>query len=145
MTMRIERINNGIVLDHIKAGMGIHILKLFEVELLHTKIDYASYIDSPSLGMKDIIKIENLDVDPKMLMKMALLAPDITISFIRDGHVDKKVKPEVPPLVEGVINCPNPKCITQQEVYLTSRFQVAFEEDGRLRQQCLFCEHIFYS
>ncbi len=143
--MRIERIHNGIVLDHIKAGMGIEILKLFPTDILKTKLDYASYVDSPSLGTKDIIKIENLDVDTKMLMKMALLAPNITISIIRDGNVDKKIKPQVPPLVEGVITCTNPKCVTQKEHYLTSRFRVAFEDDGRLRQQCMFCEHIFYS
>jgi len=142
--MRIERIHNGIVLDHIKAGMGIEILKLFPTDILKTKIDYASYIESPSLGTKDIIKIENLNVDPTMLMKMALLAPEITISIIRDGHVEQKIKPEVPPLVEGVITCTNPKCVTQNEAYLTSRFRVTFEADGRLRKQCVFCEHIFY-
>lgn len=143
--MRIERIRNGIVLDHIKEGMGIEILKLFPTEILKTKLDYASYVESPSLGMKDIIKIENLDVDPTLLMKMALLAPNITISIIRDGNVDNKIKPQVPPMVEGVIICPNPKCVTRQETYLTSKFRVEFQEDGRLRQQCLFCEHIFYS
>jgi len=142
--VRIERINNGLVLDHIKAGMGIEILKLFPTAILKTKIDYASYVDSPGHGTKDIIKIENLGVDPKILMKMALLAPHITISIIKDGHVHKKLHPKVPPLVEGVITCPNPKCVTLQESYLVSRFKVDFGEDGRSRQQCLFCEHIFY-
>lgn len=143
--MRIERIHNGIVMDHIKAGQGIKILKLFNTDLLKTKIDYASYIESPSMGMKDIIKIENLDVDPKTLMKMALLAPKITISIIRDGQVHEKLKPTVPPFVEGVIACKNPKCITLRETYLTSRFRVDWQDDGRLKQQCQYCEHIFYS
>ena len=143
--MRIERINNGIVLDHIKAGMGIEVLKLFPTEILKTKIDYASFVESPRLGTKDIIKIENLDVNPKMLLKMTLLAPDITISIIREGQVQEKLNPTVPPLVEGVINCKNPKCITLRETYLTSRFSVCFENGGKLRQQCNYCEHIFYS
>lgn len=80
--MRIERITNGIVLDHIKAGVGIEILKLFPTELLRTKIDYASYVDSPSMHVKDIIKIENVDVNPATLLKLALLSPSITISII---------------------------------------------------------------
>lgn len=143
--MRIERIHNGIVMDHIKAGQGIKILTLFDTSLLKTKIDYASYIESPSMGTKDIIKIENLDVDPKTLMKMALLAPQITISIIRDGHVHEKVKPKVPPYVEGVITCQNPKCITLREDYLVSRFRVDWQEDGRIKQQCQYCEHVFYS
>lgn len=143
--MRIDRINNGIVLDHIKAGMGIEILKLFDSELLKTKIDYASFVESNRLGMKDIIKIENLDVDPQMLMKMTLLAPDITISTIRDGQVFEKVQPTVPTLVEGVLNCENPKCVTRFEKYLTSRFRVKWKEDGRLAQQCDYCEHLTYN
>ena len=143
--MRIERIGNGIVMDHIKAGMGIEILKLFPSNLLNTKIDYASFIESPRLGMKDIIKIENVDVDPKTLMKMTLLAPDITISIIRDGLVQEKLNPAVPPFVEGVITCPNPKCVTKTESYLVSRFRVEWLEDGRLEQQCQYCEHLFFS
>ncbi len=111
--MRIERIHNGIVMDHIKAGMGIEILKLFPTELLKTKIDYASYVESPSLGVKDMIKIENLDVEPATLMKMGILSPTITISLIRNGHVEKKIRPKIPPMVEGVPKCDNPKCITQ--------------------------------
>lgn len=141
--LRIERINNGLVLDHIKAGMGIEILKLFPTKLLKTKIDYASYVESPRLGMKDIIKIENLGVDPKILMKMTLLAPDITISTIRDGLVLDKLRPTIPPEIEGVITCQNPKCVTRNEHYLITRFRVAREEDGRFRMQCKYCEHIF--
>ena len=143
--MRIERINNGIVMDHIIAGKGIEILKLFPTEFLKTKIDYASYVDSKRMGMKDIIKIENLDADPKMLLKMALISPNITISIIRDGNVFKKLEPIVPPEVEGVIKCRNPKCITLEEPYLVSRFRVEREESGRTLQQCKYCEYMFYA
>ncbi|CAM2067073.1 Aspartate carbamoyltransferase regulatory chain [Sulfidibacter corallicola] len=142
--MRIERINNGIVIDHIDAGKGIDILKLFPTEFLKTKIDYASYIDSPRMGMKDIIKIENLDVNAEWLMRIALLAPDLTISIIRNAKVQKKVKPTIPEIVEGILKCRNPKCVTIRETYLVSRFRVGRTETGRLKQQCTFCEHIFY-
>lgn len=140
--MRIERINNGIVMDHIKAGMGIQILQLFEIGLLKNKIDYASYVDSNRLGTKDIIKIENLDVDPSMLMKMALLAPDITISIIRDGHVIEKVEPKIPPVVEGVIRCQNPKCVTISEPYLVSKFHIKHDDQGGRLAQCAYCENL---
>lgn len=140
--MRIERINNGIVLDHIKAGVGIEIIKLFTTEMLRTKIDYASYVDSPSMGLKDIIKIENLNVDPNTLLKLALLSPSITISIIRNGQVEQKLTPKVPPLVEGVLSCNNPKCITLREHYLISRFRIAWNEEGRIRKQCDYCEHV---
>lgn len=143
--MRIERIHNGIVLDHIKAGKGVEILKLFSTDILRNKIDFASYVESDRLGMKDIIKIEDLSVDPKMLLKLTLLAPDITISTIREGRVYDKLRPHVPDEVEGVIKCKNPKCVTLTEGYLMSRTKVAITKDGRLRQQCLFCEHVFYN
>ncbi len=140
--MRIERIHNGIVLDHIKAGVGIEILKLFPTEILRTKIDYASYVESPSMTTKDIIKIENIDVNPETLMKLALLSPSITISIIRNGQVQEKITPEIPPVVEGVITCTNPKCVTLRENYLISRFRVAWSEAGKIRKQCAYCEHI---
>lgn len=143
--MRIERINNGIVIDHITAGKGIEILKLFPTEILRTKIDYASYIDSPRMGMKDIIKIENVDVNHEWLLKVALLAPDLTISVIRDAKVEEKINPTLPEVIEGIITCRNPKCVTVKETYLTSLFRVARQENGKLRQQCQFCEHIFHS
>lgn len=140
--MRIERINNGIVMDHIKAGVGIQILQLFEIGMLKNKIDYASYVDSNRLGTKDIIKIENLDVDPAMLMKMALLSPDITISIIRDGHVVDKVEPKIPEVVEGVIRCQNPKCVTIAEPYLVSKFRMKQDEQGSMLAQCAYCENL---
>jgi aspartate carbamoyltransferase regulatory subunit len=140
--MRIERINNGIVMDHIKAGVGIQILQLFDIGLLKNKIDYGSYVDSKRLGKKDIIKIENLDVDPATLMKMALLSPDITISIIRDGHVAEKVEPKIPPVVEGVIRCQNPKCVTIAEPYLISKFRMRHDENGGMLAQCAYCENL---
>lgn len=140
--MRIERITNGIVLDHITAGVGMEILNLFPKDLLKTKIDYASFIESPSLGEKDIIKLENLDVDPDILMKMAILSPKITISIIREGKVFKKIQPTVAPIVEGVLQCENPKCVSLRETYLPSRFKVETDENMVIRQ-CLYCEHIF--
>ena len=142
--MRIERINNGIVLDHISAGVGIEILNLFPTEILNTKIDYASYIDSPRQETKDIIKIENLDVEPKTLMKMALLSPNITISIIRNGQVSKKIRPTIPDQVDGVVACTNPKCVTLREDYLESKIRLFKQEDSRLRKQCVYCEHTFF-
>lgn len=50
--------------------------------------------------------------------------------------------PEIPPLVEGVLTCTNPKCITLLESYLSSRFHVSWNADGRIRKQCAYCEHI---
>jgi aspartate carbamoyltransferase regulatory subunit len=139
--MRIERITNGIVLDHIEAGVGIEILNLFPKSLLKTKLDYASFIESPSMGQKDIIKVENMDAAPETLMKMAILSPGITISIIRNGKVSEKIRPKVPPVIEGVLNCENPKCVTRKELYLTSRFRVKRVDHDFIRQ-CLYCEHI---
>jgi aspartate carbamoyltransferase regulatory subunit len=140
--MRIERITNGIVLDHIVAGVGIDILNLFPKDLLKTKVDYASFVESPSMGQKDIIKIENLDVASDVLTKMAILSPNMTIAIIRDGGVHQKFKPEIPEVVEGVLTCKNPKCVTRHEPYLTTRFFLSLEEKG-LMGQCAYCEHLF--
>ena len=54
--------------------------------------------------------------------KIALVAPDATISIIRDYQVIDKKQVEVPQEIEGVITCPNPNCITNTKEPVPTRF-----------------------
>ena len=65
--MNIDGVNNGIVIDHIKAGMSLsiyHDLKLDELDCCVAIIKNAK---SNKMGKKDILKVEcnidNLDLD----------------------------------------------------------------------------------
>jgi aspartate carbamoyltransferase regulatory subunit len=92
-------------------------------------------VPSTKLGKKDIIKISGaLDLD---LTKLALLDPGITVNYIEGGEVVRKVRPELPQRVEGLIRCKNPRCITAVEPSAPAIFELV--ERGRKRYRCYYC------
>ena len=88
--VKLPPIRNGTVIDHIACGQALNVMKILKVN--DTNID-----SSISIGMhvvsnkeekwKDIIKIEDRELDSKMVDKIALIAPDATFSIIRDYYV----------------------------------------------------------
>lgn len=116
----MEPIQEGIVLDHIRAGMGLRIFQ--ELGLGERGLTVALLMNVPStkLGRKDMIKITGvLDLD---LTKLGLLDPGITVNYIQGGTVVRKVKPGLPERVVGLIRCRNPRCITSTETYIVPEF-----------------------
>lgn len=134
----INSIKKGIVIDHIKSGLGI---KIFN----HLGLDKANYtvaliMNAPSskLGRKDIIKIENeLDIDYTVL---GLLDPSITINVIENENIVEKLKLELPDQVENIIKCKNPRCVTSIESYVPEAFYLADREKGEYR--CHYCDEV---
>ena len=133
--LKVDRIQLGIVLDHIQAGKGFLIFQ--ELELAARKEPTALLMNVPSskMGKKDMIKISGvLDLD---LTKLGLLDPGITVNYIEGGQVIRKVKPGLPERVEGLIKCKNPRCITSTEPYQDPIFTLVNRE--KKEYQCHFC------
>lgn len=96
--LNIDEIQNGIVIDHIKAGTAIGLMDLLGIKGNRTSsvalIQNARSHKAES-GRKDIIKVEgdaswlNLDV-------LAYLDPDISVTVIENGKAVKKEKPQPP-------------------------------------------------
>ncbi|MGY4706265.1 aspartate carbamoyltransferase regulatory subunit [Candidatus Bipolaricaulota sp. J31] len=137
--LKVDRIQVGIVLDHIRAGNGLRIFE--ELGLAGRECPVALLMNVPStkLGTKDIIKVSGaLDLD---LTKLALLDPGITVNYIEGGRVVRKVKPGLPERVVGLIRCKNPRCITSTESYAPSIFTLVDRKAKRYR--CFYCgEHV---
>ncbi|HEY5563838.1 MAG TPA: aspartate carbamoyltransferase regulatory subunit [Clostridiaceae bacterium] len=137
--LTINSIKNGIVIDHIKAGMG---MKMFN-HLRLDKVDYTVALImnavSSKIGKKDIIKIENaIDFDFTVL---GLLDPNVTINIIENEIITRKVKLELPEKVENVIRCKNPRCVTSVERYIPNVFYLVDENTGEYR--CQYCDEIY--
>jgi aspartate carbamoyltransferase regulatory subunit len=133
--LRVDPIQEGIVLDHIRAGMGLRIFQ--ELGLGGKGLTVALLMNVPStkLGRKDMIKITGvLDLD---LTKLGLLDPGITVNYIAGGKVVRKVKPGLPERVTGLIRCRNPRCITATEGYVTPEFILVNPETKEY--SCSFC------
>ena len=114
--LKIKAIENGTVIDHITANKTLHILKILGLPDNETKnITVAMNVSSKELGRKDILKIENRELDHEELNQVALIAPEATINIIRDFKPIKKNKIVLPKKITLIIKCTNPKCITNYE------------------------------
>jgi len=136
--LNIEEIKNGIVIDHIKAGLGIRIFNWLGLDKVPYTVAFVANANSRRCGKKDIIKIDNtisinLDV-------LGLIDPNITVNIIENERVTKKIKLQIPQKVENVLICKNPRCISSTEKYLTHIFHL---ENGEQRTyRCEYCDEI---
>jgi aspartate carbamoyltransferase regulatory subunit len=92
------------------------------------------------MGKKDFIKIEDYHPKSDDLNKIALIAPDATISVIKNGDVVEKGRVEVPKEYSGKLMCINPRCVTKTEKYLTPSYIV--ESVRPLSLRCKFCDKV---
>ena len=136
--LEITSIKNGFVLDHIRAGVGVKIFKYLKLEDGESEVALIINANSMKNGRKDIIKIENAtEIDFTVL---ALLSPGITINEIKNEVRVRKIKPSLPKQVKGIINCDNPRCITNDEKYLEHVFDLVNEDNGSYK--CQYCDTI---
>ena len=134
--MIIERIQNGIVLDHITAGNGMNIYNVLGLDKLDCTVALIKNADSPKMGKKDIIKIStHMDIDTDIL---GYLDPGTTVNIIRDGQVAERRTLELPQKVVGVIRCKNPRCITSTEQEIVHEFKLTDRQKKVYR--CIYCE-----
>ncbi len=136
--LEVKGISTGIVIDHIKAGTGLIIFnKLFNT----TKhpVVLLMNVDSKMLGKKDIIKIEGsheINVD-----LLGLIDENITVNYIEDDKMVKKIQTAVPETIKGGIKCHNPRCISHTDDYAIPDFTLVSKEE-KLLYSCSYCEEI---
>lgn len=137
--LNIDEIQNGVVIDHITAGTGLALYHLMELEKLSdASVALLQNVRSQKSGKKDIIKIEG-DIRSLDFAVLGYLDPQITITYIENGHVTRKVRPDQPKQLVNVIKCTNPRCITSLEEGCDHVF--ALTPSGRYR--CIYCEQEF--
>lgn len=142
--MKVAKIRNGTVIDHIPSGKALIVLRLMGLtkKVEHT-LTIAMNVKSKKLGVKDIIKVENLELDPALLSSLALIAPMATINVIRDYKVHEKSKVILKDFVEGILKCPNPTCISRQpNEPIITKFKVI--EKNPIKLQCVYCFRFIY-
>ncbi|MEM4633838.1 MAG: aspartate carbamoyltransferase regulatory subunit [Candidatus Anstonellaceae archaeon] len=139
MPLTVQKIEEGTVIDHINAGAGPKVLEMLSSSYPLSKM-CALIINAPSkkFGRKDIVKIEGVFLEEKIVNKISLIAPYATVNIIKKGRVFEKQKVGMPSMLCGVVKCPNPKCITNLE-HAQTCFMKAFA--GTLR--CKHCERVF--
>ena len=134
--MIIGKIEDGIVLDHIKAGQGMKLYNILGLDKLDCEVALIQNAHSEKLGRKDILKIDKIiDVN---LDAVGYVDPGITVNVIRGGKLAKRSHLEAPEEVVGIIKCKIPRCITTIEQELPQVFQLTDRENRVYR--CKYCE-----
>ena len=137
--LNVGSLNEGIVLDHIKAGKAMSIYKYLGLDKLDCQVAIIKNASSNKMGKKDIIKVQgnmNLDLDI-----LGFIDDEITVNIIKGGKIVKKEKPELPKTITNVIRCKNPRCISSVEQELPQIFKLTDPEAKTYR--CIYCEEKF--
>ncbi|MFH1946569.1 MAG: aspartate carbamoyltransferase regulatory subunit [Candidatus Magasanikbacteria bacterium] len=137
----VAAIKDGTVIDHIKAGHALKIIRLLNLADHNKLVTVGLNLPSKATKIKDLIKVEGRELTPEEINRIAIFAPQGTINIIKNYEVVKKFHAQIPDVVEYVIVCPNPKCITNHE-NMDSKFH-ALEEEKKITLKCHYCEKKF--
>ncbi|MCL2719189.1 MAG: aspartate carbamoyltransferase regulatory subunit [Lachnospiraceae bacterium] len=135
--LNVGRIQEGFVLDHIKAGQSLKIYHMLKLDKGESTVAMIMHVPSNKMGKKDILKVEcsvsdlNLDV-------LAFIDHTITVNVIKGEEIFEKKALILPEEITGIINCKNPRCITSIEQGLPHVFVLADKDTQVYR--CKYCE-----
>ena len=136
--LRVSKIRNGTVIDHLAAGQALNVLALLGIDGSGGEsVSVGMNVPSDKLAKKDIVKVEDRELSQSEVDVLSVISPEATINIIRDYEVVEKKRIERPESVDAVLACPNRNCITNADEPVQTRFVVL--EDGL---RCGYCGEI---
>ena len=139
--LSVEAIENGTVIDHIPAGLGLTILRQFKLLHYGSAVTVGFNLPSKTQGSKDIIKITGVWLDDNVANRLALFAPEAVVNTIDHFKVINKRRLTLPDEIAEVFRCPNTNCASHGEP-VKSRFYVR-KQSGQTKLKCHYCEKTF--
>jgi aspartate carbamoyltransferase regulatory subunit len=135
--LQVAALKNGTVIDHIPTEKLFQVVSLLKLEEMTSNITIGFNLDSKKLGKKGIIKVADKFFSDEEISRLSVVAPLAKLNIIRDYEVVEKKEVHMPDVLKGIVKCPNPKCITNNEPMATL-FHVVDKEHGILK--CHYCE-----
>ncbi len=135
--LNVGKIEEGFVLDHIKAGEAMILYHDLGLDKLDCCVALITNARSNKMGKKDIVKVE-CPVDMLDFDILGFIDHNITVNVIKDGEIVGKPKLELPKKITGVIACKNPRCISSIEQGIIHEFILTDEKKEIYR--CKYCE-----
>ncbi len=139
--LNVGAIEEGFVLDHIKAGKAMTIYHDLKLDQLDCTVAIIKNARSEVMGKKDIIKVE-CPIDQLNLDIVGFIDHNITVNVIENGEIIAKKKLQLPKEIRNVIRCKNPRCITSIEQGLDQVFILTDPE--REIYRCRYCEEKYH-
>lgn len=137
-SLAVAALRGGTVIDHIPSEALFRVAHILGIENMNNAVTIGYNLPSGRGGRKGIIKVDGIEFDHQTLNRIAVIAPTATVNIIRDYEVVSKHTVVLPDTLIGIVKCPNPKCITNNEPMAT-RFDVSEHDKPTLR--CHYCNH----
>ena len=139
--LNVGAMDEGVVLDHIKAGKAMTIYKDLKLDKRDCCVAIITNAHSKKMGKKDILKVE-CDPDTIDLDVLGFYDSHITVNIIRKGGISEKRALKQPKKIVNIIKCSNPRCITSEEQELDQVFILTDPEKKIYR--CCYCEEAYH-
>ncbi len=136
--VRVSKIKDGTVIDHISGGYALEVVRILGLTG-HEKqvVTIAINVPSKQMQRKDIVKIEGRALSPQEVNRIALIAPEATINIVHNFKVVEKIEVKLPRVIEDIVKCNNPACISNANEPVTPKFRVESTDPVLLR--CYYC------
>ena len=135
--LQVSALCNGTVIDHIPADKLFAVVNLLDIPSMTTNVTIGYNLKSRKLGTKGLIKVADKFFTDDEVDRISLVAPNVVLNTIRDYQVVEKREVKLPEEIKGLVKCPNPKCVTNNEP-MTTMFHLANKEKGIIK--CHYCE-----
>lgn len=135
--LKISAIEEGTVIDHIPTDATFKVTEILNLENHKGIVSIATNLNSKSMGKKGIVKVGGKYLTQDEVNKIAIVAPDATVNMIKNYDVRDKIKVKTPDVIDNVVKCSNPVCVTNNEKVPT-KFYVAKKDP--LKIKCHYCE-----
>ena len=135
--LNIGQIEEGFVLDHIKAGQSLDIYYKLGLDKVDSTVAIIKNVLSDKMGRKDILKVE-CDIEMLDLEVLGFIDHNITVNVVKGGRIVEKKVLSLPKEITNIIKCKNPRCITSIEQELPHVFVLTDPVHEVYR--CKYCE-----
>ena len=135
--LQVAAIKNGTVIAHIPADKLFTVVNLLKLQKTTQSITIGNNFASQRLGKKGFIKVADRFFSDEEISRLSVVAPNVILNIIKDYEIVEKKQVVMPDELRGIVKCPNPKCITNNEP-MTTIFHVTDKENGILK--CHYCE-----
>ena len=135
--LQVSALCNGTVIDHIPADKLFAVVNLLDIPSMTTNVTIGHNLNSRKLGKKGLIKVADKFFTDDEVNRISLVAPNVVLNTIRNYQVVEKREVKMPSEIQGLVKCPNPKCITNNEP-MSTLFHLVNKEEGTIK--CHYCE-----
>ena len=135
--LQVSALCNGTVIDHIPADKLFEVVNILDIPSMTTNVTIGYNLKSRKLGTKGLIKVADKFFTDEEVDRISLVAPNVVLNTIRDYQVVEKREVKMPDEIRGLVKCPNPKCVTNNEP-MTTFFKLVDKERGIIK--CRYCE-----